>query len=377
MNLTTAKCLTRALALPCLLSLLPPLAESGQLPAPGDGPSPEIHSAIRTTHEANRHAVRSTEAGYEAPNPGQRWTARFDGRGFQIVPSSRRWSWGLELEAYGFPGTERTISGKRLAGVEGTRLAYAWDELIEEWYVNDSRGLEHGYIIHRRPAVEEPAANEPLTLTIRVLGELQPILSSDGRDVRFLDSGGTPVLDYSGLTVLDATGRELVARFELVDAGLQLRVQEDGAHYPLMIDPIAQQAYLKAPSTDVNDYFGGSVAASGDTVVVGAYGESSNAVGVNGDHTDNSSPKSGAAYVFKRLGSAWHQEAYLKASNTDPDDFFGLSVAISGDTIVVGAPREDSGANGVNGNQNHNGMSRAGAAYVFVRNAGLLTYAGL
>ena len=76
----------------------------------------------------------------------------------------------------------------------------------------------------------------------------------------------------------------------------------------------------------------------------------------------------GAAYVFVRNGTTWSQQAYLKASNTDAGDLFGISVAISGDTVVVGAPFEASNATGVNGNQDDNNAQQAGAAYVFVRN---------
>ena len=59
-----------------------------------------------------------------------------------------------------------------------------------------------------------------------------------------------------------------------------------------------------------------SVAVSGDTVVVGASEEDSNATGVNGNQSDNSAVDSGAAYVFVRSGTNWSQQAYLKASNT-------------------------------------------------------------
>jgi len=131
-----------------------------------------------------------------------------------------------------------------------------------------------------------------------------------------------------------------------------------------------QQAYLKASNTDSNDEFGVSVAISGDTIVVGALGESSSATGVNGNQADNSASFSGAAYVFVRNDGVWAQQAYLKASNPDPDDTFGGSVAISGDTIVVGAAGEDSNTTGVNGIQSDNSASEAGAAYVFFRSSG-------
>src|SRR5436189_144995 len=93
---------------------------------------------------------------------------------------------------------------------------------------------------------------------------------------------------------------------------------------------IAQQAYLKASNTGANDNFGRSVASSGNTIVVGASGESSNATGVNGNQDNNSAANAGAAYVFVRAGTNWTQEAYLKASNTGAGDRFGWSVAIAG-----------------------------------------------
>src|SRR5215831_5975309 len=64
---------------------------------------------------------------------------------------------------------------------------------------------------------------------------------------------------------------------------------------------------------------------------------------------------------------AMSQRAYIKASNTDRGDQFGSSVALSGNTLVVGANFEASAATGVNGNQTDNSAHNAGAAYVFVR----------
>ncbi len=66
-----------------------------------------------------------------------------------------------------------------------------------------------------------------------------------------------------------------------------------------------------------------------------------------------------------RNGVTWSQQAYLKASNTGADDFFGNGVAISGDSIVIGAPFEDSNATGSNGDQTQNSALDSGAAYIF------------
>lgn len=132
-------------------------------------------------------------------------------------------------------------------------------------------------------------------------------------------------------------------------------------------DTWTQQAYLKASNTGAYDSFGWSVAISGDTIVVGAHQEDSAAATVNGDGSDNSAPNSGAAYVFKRSGTVWTQQAYLKASNAGAADLFGSAVAVWGDTVVVGANREGSAASGIDGDGTNNGAFNSGAAYVFHR----------
>ena len=81
--------------------------------------------------------------------------------------------------------------------------------------------------------------------------------------------------------------------------------------------------------------------------MIGAPYEDSNATGVNGNQASNTAGDSGAAYVFVRSGTNWTQQAYLKASNADAGDSFGSSVAVSGDTVVVGARTEASIAIGV------------------------------
>ncbi|MCP4656476.1 MAG: hypothetical protein GY856_13775 [bacterium] len=111
-------------------------------------------------------------------------------------------------------------------------------------------------------------------------------------------------------------------------------------------DNWGQVIKLTASDADYGDQFGWSVAISGDTVVVGA----------NGD--DDAGNYSGSAYVFERnQGGAdnWGQVIKLTASDADYGDFFGRFVAISGDTVVVGAYRDD---------------YDSGSAYVFERNQG-------
>jgi hypothetical protein len=132
-----------------------------------------------------------------------------------------------------------------------------------------------------------------------------------------------------------------------------------------------QQAYVKASNTGAGDRFGSSVALSsdGDTLAIGARNEASAARGVNGNETDNTAAGAGAAYVFARSGSTWTQQAYVKPSNIGASDGFATSLALSsdGNTLVAGAPLEDSATTGINGNQADNSAEEAGAVYVFTR----------
>ncbi len=91
---------------------------------------------------------------------------------------------------------------------------------------------------------------------------------------------------------------------------------------------------------------------------------------------NESATESGAAYVFVRSAGVWTQQAYLKPAavgTTQQGDWFGISVAVSGDTVVVGANREDSSTTGVNSTPNDSSIGDSGAAYVFVRSAGVWT----
>jgi hypothetical protein len=107
----------------------------------------------------------------------------------------------------------------------------------------------------------------------------------------------------------------------------------------------SQQAKLTATDGAANDTFGGNVALSGDTAVIGALGDDDDVNGVD----------SGSAYVFTRSGTSWSEQAKLIAADGAAGDVFGISIAFSGDTIVIGADLNDEKA------------LNAGAVYVFTR----------
>ena len=138
-----------------------------------------------------------------------------------------------------------------------------------------------------------------------------------------------------------------------------------------------RQAYIKVASAEGGDSWGVAVAlsADGNTLAMGTADEDCPATGVNppgcGDEGLGSAGGSmGAAAVFVRDGTTWTQQAYLKASNTGVEDWFGVRLALSGDgnVLAVAGPNEDSAAQGINGQQDDDSAIEAGAAYLFTRN---------
>ncbi|UCC29788.1 MAG: FG-GAP repeat protein [Phycisphaerales bacterium] len=107
-----------------------------------------------------------------------------------------------------------------------------------------------------------------------------------------------------------------------------------------------QEANLIATDGATGDSFGKSVSISGDTAIVGAVGD---------DCVDGSA--CGSAYVFTREETTWDQDAKLTASDRAQGDWFGKSVSVSGDQVVVGAYSDDCA-----------GGPDCGSAYVFRRN---------
>ena len=118
-----------------------------------------------------------------------------------------------------------------------------------------------------------------------------------------------------------------------------------GSAYIFKRDGIAwnEQAKLTASDAAAGDGFGHSVAIAGEYALIGAYGN------------DDNGSMSGSAYIFKRDGSSWNEQAKLTASEAAADDRFGISVALAGDYALIGAFGDDD-----------NGTD-SGSAYVFKR----------
>jgi hypothetical protein len=249
---------------------------------------------------------------------------------------------GMRLRGYGY-GARLVRVGAVAPSAVANRVIYQ-DGRLTQWYVNGPLGLEQGYTLTTPPTRRAALArNVWLTFALGVSGGARVAVAPGG--VVFSHEGVS--LAYRGLVAMDARGRRLPARVTVAAREVLLWVDDAGAQYPVRVDPLfQQQAKLTASDGAALDGLGASVAVSGRTVVVGAPGA---AVGPNSGQ--------GAVYVFTEPGTGWAgetQAAKLTASGGASHDGLGASVAVSGGTVVAGAPGAAVGPN-----------SGQGAVYVF------------
>jgi len=133
--------------------------------------------------------------------------------------------------------------------------------------------------------------------------------------------------------------------------------------------------YFKASNPDPANNFGYhlSLSSDGKTLAVGSRQEDGSSAGINGTQNTDLAD-SGSVYIFSLSGTTWTQQAYIKADNPTATDYFGEAVALSsdGNTLAVGAHKEDGSTAGINGAQN-NGLTDSGATYVFTRSGSTWT----
>lgn len=318
-------------------------------------PQARKSSALRSGLRKNN----ATEI-YEATNPAQKLRARFNGRDVVLQPLTNkrtaRLQARLRLQSYGY-GRRMLTAAAGTIRVEGNRIEIdrplasqsnptntdqgSSDEVVE-WYQNRKDGLEQGFTLTAPPGKRHKGT--PLRLRLTLTGEVRLALVDSGKALELVDGNGEHWLRYDHLTATDASGRQLQTRFQADRNQISLLIDDTEAVYPLRIVPLfTQTKKLTASDAAANDRFGSSVATNGDTVVVGAYSKISN---------------TGAVYIFERdQGGAgnWGQVKKLAASDAAASDYFGLSVSIDGDTVVVGAEGKN---------------SFTGAAYIFERNQG-------
>ncbi len=289
--------------------------------------------------------------------------AELTARGVTVGPTSGApWRFVAAPLGFGCDGELGDLGGAEPEEHAG-RFEYARPELLE-WYREVPRGLEQGFTIPAPPACRRRGQSG---VVIALGGGLRADVSAGGRAARLRDGSGHPVLRYTDLHVVDAAGRELPARLEARGDALAIRFDDAGARYPVEVDPLmwVEQQQLVG---DGSSTFGQAVALNGNTIIVGAADvmapgsatvfvraggtwseqqvlaqagttQLGRAVAVSGDTALVGAvvvpnPIMGAAFFFTRTGTSWAETQEL----TEPDTSFGASVALDGDTAVIGAP---------------------------------------
>ena len=270
--------------------------------------------------------IAAMDRGHRAENTAHNLAIDFSRNGVRVRAGGNQWR--IQLIGIGYGDAVQPLT-EAAPQASANRVEFQRG-IVKEWYVNTLLGLEQGFTIDRAPLGERglPGDHGLLTLSLALSGDLTATVDADGKGLSLARSDGVTLLRYGGLMAFDAKGKQLRAWLELREARLLLRVDDADAQYPITVDPTVQGAKLTPPDSAACYQFGRSVAISGDTIVVGA---------------DDFFVGPGSAYVFVKPPGGWTNassyDAKLTASDGGSNDRFGISVAISSNanTIAVGA----------------------------------------
>lgn len=293
--------------------------------------NPEIPLGLKVAVQEARHQIevikeKDKPTHWWAHNASNRLNMAFDGRGVTAFSSLDDWYLRMELIRLGSPELPKPVKQPKVT-IKGSRLTYDRGP-IQEWYINDPKGLEQGFTLYK------PLSKEDLVLQLALEGNVKPTLIEKGQVLQFTTPQGK-MFRYKGLKAWDANGEHLPATMALEDNCLQLQVKVADAAYPITIDPllalVESQTLPGPPAEEVSSRGGGSgagitVALSNDTALVGVpfwYGD--------GPPPQTATP--GAAFIFTRGEGGWTEQARLSPS--EGRVYFGSSVALSGTTAVV------------------------------------------
>lgn len=200
------------------------------------------------------------------------------------------------------------------------------------------------------------------------------VVGAPGDDTAAVDSGAVYVFRYSATNGWREQAFEKPSSVEMGRVGMAVAL--DGT--TMAVGSAMNQVYVYAITDTVQlvdglqptpvatqDGFGLSLALSGDTLAVGSPYEESSGRGVGVADADAGAPGSGAAYVYRKSGSRWNLEAFIKAANSDAGDNFGTRLSLDGDALAITAWKESSASAS---DPSDNSSPGAGAAYVFERN---------
>ncbi|MDQ3037768.1 MAG: FG-GAP repeat protein, partial [Myxococcota bacterium] len=287
----------------------------------GDGPAHVVLDRVMPAafrEPGARYAALATRDGWRFGRTGLEATI---GAGEAAALRIRTGELALDVGVVGVErGGEHVALGAPRVDVDGARARVMRGDVVEELFVHGAPGIEHAIIVERAPAGEGP-----LEIVVALAGA--PHVEVGERGATVLDAREREALSYEGLRAWDAQGVELPAHMARDARGVRLVIDDRDAQLPIVIDPLIAlpRAVLVASDAAIDDELGTSVAVEGDLAVAGAPERAGG----------------GAAYVFERTATGWIERATLVPPMVSPGDDAGESVALSGDTIVIGSPRDN------------------------------------
>jgi len=267
------------------------------------------------------------------------------GARFVVDKDGDRHDAAFKLVRYGCDGD--TSSGDQPTVnplVRGPRVVYSRGA-VTEWYHNGPLGVEQGFDLASGPSCHTAGDAEKLVLEMEVKGDLHPVLIEDhgSQWVELRDRTEKPALRYSDLYVADADGKTVPARMAVDGLKVALRIDAHGARYPLHVDPVINiWAQLGSPiqATPMTPPVAGDQ--FGTSIAI-----SGDTAVVGAPLNDETELDAGSAYIFTRtMPGQWMQQAQLTVGVTS-GALLGQAVAIADigggmKRVVLGAPLDNS-----------------------------------
>src|SRR5439155_3481473 len=175
--------------------------------------------------------------------------------------------WSADLRLVGVGDAARALPPEDAkVTARGNRVELTRGD-VTEWYVNGPLGLEQGFTLAARPATLAQARE--IVIDVAVGGGLVPFAAGvDAIDLR--DAKGNTALRVRDVFATDAAGKTLPAHLRLAERTLRLSVDDRGATYPIVIDPMyASDGDLVALDGAPSSHLGRAVAVDGDTAILG------------------------------------------------------------------------------------------------------------
>ncbi len=302
--------------------------------------------------------VPGEEGVWSAPNRSHELRCRVSCEGLTIFPrrtsaDGRGGDWNVTLRTQGIGRAGGACALDPLSiSVEGNRIDLDRGPL-GEWLENRERGIEQSWLIAVRPDDDGP-----LLMDVEISG-LTPCIDKDGRSAVLTDAEGTVRLLYRDLHVFDACGRALDARMQPISGGICIRIEDEGASYPVTVDPWLGGPDWTAEGDQGDALFGWSVSGAGDV-----NGDGFDDVIVGARWFDNGQVDEGRAYLY--LGSAGGPAlaADWTAESNQAGAEFGIDVSRAGDVNGDGFDDVLVGASGFD-----NGQVDEGRAYLYLGSA--------